>query len=147
MYLGEPITTAGGPLASLGKPQTVVFRQMPGYQWRLSTGLVITVLTGPGGGITLIDESAAPPDQPLGVATEDSREIGYTFNQSSHVNLDLEAPATACKGSFGADCWEYHYADGLTLRADFAPNGSADGVLREVTLAHDKLLQELHFDP
>ncbi len=144
MYLGEPLPTA---TAAMGKPQAVIFREMPGYQWRQSSGLVITVLTGANGGITLIDETAAPPDQPLGLATEDSREIGYTFNQSSHTGLALEAPSTLCKGTFGADCWEYHYDNDLMMRFDFAANGTADGSLREVTLANESLLQKLHLDP
>ena len=144
MYLGEPVATASG---ALGKPQTVIFRQMPGYQWRKSDGLVITVLTAPGGGITLIDETAPAADQPLGLAEEDSREFGFTFNQSSHADLDLDAPVAACKSNFGADCWAYQYDNGLTMRFDFAPSGNADGTLREVTLANEKLLQELHLDP
>lgn len=144
MYLGEPLSTAS---VAMGKPQAVIFREMPGYQWRQSTGLVITVLIGANGGITLIDETAAPADQPLGLATEDSREIGYTFNQSGHTNVALEAPSTLCKGNFGADCWEYHYDNDLTMRFDFAANGTADGSLREVTLANESLLQKLHLDP
>jgi len=145
MYLGEPIATASG---AMGKPQTVIFRQMPGYQWRLSTGLVVTVVTGPGGGIELIDETAAPPDQPLGLAEEDSSEFGFTFNQSTHADMDLEAPTTSCKGSFGADCWEYHYDHDVMMRADFATTGApTGGTLRELTLANESILHELHFDP
>jgi hypothetical protein len=145
MYLGEPVDTAS---LSLGKPQTVVYRQLPGYQWHLSTGLVITVVTGAGGGIKLIDETAAPADQPLGLATEGAREFGFTLNQSTHADLGLDAPSTACKGNFGADCWEYHYDNGLIMRTDFAGSGpAADGVLREVTLANESLLQQLNFNP
>ena len=144
MYLGEPVDTAS---LSLGKPQTVVFRQLPGYQWHLSTGLVITVITGPNGGIKLIDETAAPADQPLGLATEDSREFGFTFNQGSHTTLDLDAPSLACKGAFGADCWAYQYSNAVIMRFDFAGSDpTAGGVLREVTLADGALLQQLHFD-
>ena len=144
MYLGEPLATAS---AAMGKPQAVIFRQIPGYQWRRPTGLVITVLTSPGGGITLIDETAATADQPLGLGEEDSREYGFTFNQSTHVNLDVDAPSTACKGNFGADCWAYQYDNGLILRFDFAAGGAASGILREVTLANQSLLQKLQFDP
>jgi hypothetical protein len=143
MYIGEPLHTAA---ESLGKPETVVFRGTPGYAWRQADGLVITVLTGANGWITLIDETAAPPNQPTGVLEEDSRESGATFNQSSHADLDLQAQTTTCKGSAGAGCWQYHYDNDLVLRTDFAPNGTADGVLREMTLAHRSLLQQLHFD-
>ncbi len=143
MYIGEPFHTAE---SSLGTPQAVVFRGSPGYAWRRPDGLVITVLTAPNGWITLIDETAAPPAQPDDTVVEDSRESGFTLNQSSRTNLDLDAPATKCKGNFGADCWEFHYDNDLILRADFAPNGTADGVLRDITLAHDPLLQQLHID-
>jgi len=143
MYIGEPLHTAAD---ALGKPEAVVFRDTRGYAWRQSGGLVITVLTAPNGYITLIDETAAPPDQPTGVVDEDATESGFTFNQSSHTNLDLNAPVTRCKGSFGADCWQYHYDNDLILRADFAPSGHADGFLREMTLAKHALLQQLHFD-
>jgi hypothetical protein len=145
MYLGEPLDTAA---LSLGKPQTVVYRQLPGYQWHLSSGLVITVVTGQGGGIKLVDETAAPADQPLGLATEDSREFGFTLNQSTHADLGLDAPSTACKGNFGADCWEYHYDNGLIMRTDFSATGnSTGGTLREVTLANESFMQQLHFNP
>jgi hypothetical protein len=145
MYVGEPLATAS---IAMGKPKAVIFREMPGYQWRQSSGLVITVITGLDGGIALIDESATPPDQPLGLAGEDARESGFTFNQSGHANLNLDAPSTSCKGNFGADCWEYHYDNDLIMRMDFAANsGSTDGILREVTLAKQSLLQQLHFDP
>jgi hypothetical protein len=144
MYVGEPLATAS---MSLGKPQAVIFRQTPANQWRQASGLVITVITGPNGGITLIDESAAASDQPLGVAGEDARESGFTFNQSSHANLNLDAPSTSCKGSFGADCWEYHYDNDLIMRMDFAANGTPNGVLREVTLGKQSFLRQLQFDP
>lgn len=143
MYIGEPLHTAAD---ALGKPAAVVFRGQPGYAWRQSDGLVITVLTGPNGWITLIDETATPPDQPTGILDEDSRESGFTLNQSSHSDLALEAQATQCKGSFGASCWTYQYDNDLVMRTDFAPSGKTDGILREITLAHRPLLQQLHFD-
>lgn len=143
MYIGEPLHTAAD---ALGKPAAVVFRGAPGYAWRQSDGLVITVLTGANGWITLIDETATPPDQPAGIVDEDSRESGFTLNQSSRADLDLQTQPTQCKGSFGADCWAYHYDGNLVLRADFAPNGKADGTLREITLADRPLLQQLHFE-
>lgn len=143
MYIGEPLHTAAD---ALGKPAAVVFRGTPGYAWRQSDGLVITVLTGANGWITLIDMTAAPPDQPTGILDEDSRESGFTLNQSGRADLDLQTQPTQCKGNFGADCWAYQYDNDLLLRADFAPNGKADGVLREITLAHQPLLKQLHFD-
>ncbi|MGB6062642.1 MAG: hypothetical protein WBG27_13110 [Candidatus Aquilonibacter sp.] len=142
--MGEPLATA---TVEFGKPRTAIFREVPGYQWRKSSGLVVTVLTDPSGCITLIDETAAPPDQPVGRANEGAREIGYTFNLSSHVNVFLEAPGTLCKGNFGADCWEYQYDNDLRIRADFAASGAADGLLREVTLGKQSLMQQLHLDP
>jgi hypothetical protein len=143
MYIGEPLHTA---VDELGKPAAVVFRGTPGYAWRQSDGLVITVLTAPNGWITLIDVTAAPPDQPTGILDEDSTETGFTLNQSSRTDLNLKTQPTHCKGNFGADCWAYQYDGNLVMRADFAPNGKSDGVLREITLAHQPLLQQLHFD-
>ena len=107
------------------------------------------MLTARDGSITLVDETAPAGTQATGLVDEDMRESGLMFNQDSHVNLGgvLQAPVTSgCKSSFGADCWLYHYDRGVVLRADFAPSGSADGVLREVTLAEPALLQSLHFE-
>ena len=144
LFIGENFAAAQ---STLGKPQAVVFHQLPAYQWKQPSGLVITVLTGKDGSITLVDESAAAGDDPTGLAEEDSTESGLMFNKDTHATLALEAPATACKGSSGAGCWEYHYDRDVLMRADFAPAGQADGVLREVTLANASILQELHFDP
>jgi len=144
IFLGEPLA---GVSATLGAPAAVVFHDRHGYQWRQKSGLVITVLTSSSGEVELVDLTAAPSDQPPGVVDEDSQESGFTLNQSGYADLDLNAPDTACEGGFGAQCREYHYDGGLELRADFAPNGSAPGVLREMTLADDSLLHELHFDP
>lgn len=122
-----------------------MFRQLPAYQWKQTSGLVITVLTAKDGSITLVDESAAAADQPTGIAEEDSRFSGLMFNAGNHASLALEAPATDCKSSFGSQCFEYHYDRNVVMRADFAASGSADGILREVTLAPQSLLQELQF--
>lgn len=146
VFIGENLA---GAESLLGKPQPAIFRQVPALQWKQPSGLVITVLTARDGTVTLVDETAPAGTQPLGIVNEDMRETGVTFNQDSHVNVGtvLQAPVTGgCKSGFGADCWLYHYDRGVVLRADFAPSGSADGVLREVTLADPALLQQLHFD-
>jgi hypothetical protein len=144
LFIGENFSAAQ---AELGKPQAVVFRQMPAFQWKQTSGLVITVLTARDGTITLVDESAAPADQPTGLAEENSRITGLLFNAGDHSTLALDAPATTCKGSFGGDCSLYHYDRNVFLRVDFAPvAGSAGGVVREATLADQSLLQSLHFD-
>jgi hypothetical protein len=145
LAIGESLWTAQ---QILGKPQPAVFRQLPALQWKRPSGLVITVLTGKDGNIVLVDETAAAGDQPTAYVEENSRETDLVFNQDSHTNVNsaLQAPGTAgCKSSFGADCWEYQYDRGIVLRADFAPNGAADGVLRELTLADPSLLKQLHF--
>lgn len=126
-----------------------MFRQVPATQWKLPSGLVITVLTARDGTVTLVDETAAAGTQPTALVDEDMRETGLTFNQDSHANVGsvLQAPVTGgCKSSFGADCWLYHYDRGVVMRTDFAPSGQADGGLREVTLAVPSLLAQLHFD-
>ena len=146
VFIGENLE---GAVSLLGKPQPAIFRQVPAMQWKQSSGLVITVLTARDGSITLVDETAPAGVAPTGLIDEDMRESGLTFNQDSHVNVAtvLQAPVTSgCKSSFGADCWLYHYDRGVVLRADFAPSGKADGVLREATLAVPSLLQQLHFD-
>jgi len=144
LFIGENFAAAQDVM---GKPQTVIFHQLPAHQWKQSSGLVITVLTARDGTITLVDETAAPGDTPTGLVEEDARESGLMFNTGNHTDLALEAPSTPCKGSLGADCWEFHYDHDVLLRADFAPNGTADGVLREATLASQSLLQELHIGP
>ncbi len=142
LFIGENFSAAQ---SALGKPQTAVFRQLPAYQWKQPLGLVITVLTAKDGSIRLVDESASAADQPTGIAEEDSRITGLMFNAGSRASLALEAPATDCKSSFGSQCFEYHYDRNIVLRADFAAGAGADGVLREVTLAPQSLLQELQF--
>ncbi len=146
VFVGENLE---GAKSLLGKSQPAIFRQMPAQQWKQPSGLIITVLTARDGSITLVDETAAAGIQAVGLVDEDMRETYVTFNQDSHVNVGsvLTAPVTGgCKSSFGADCWLYHYDRGVVLRADFAANGSANGLLREVTLAQPALLQALHFD-
>lgn len=145
-FIGENFS---GAELLLGKPQQVIFRQVPASQWKQSSGLVITVITARDGTITLVDETAPAGTQALGIVNEDMRETGVTFNQDSHANVGtvLQAPVTGgCKSSFGADCWLYHYDRGVVMRADFAPSGSSDSVLRELTLANPSVLESLHFE-
>lgn len=141
--IGETLWTAQ---QLLGKPQPAIFRQVPALQWKQPSGLVITILTAKDGTVTLVNETSAVTDDPTGIAEEASRITGLMFNKDTHSSLALQAPSTPCKGSTGGDCWDYQYDRGVVMRAEFAANGQGDPVLREVTLADQSLLQQLHFD-
>ncbi|HEX8805641.1 MAG TPA: hypothetical protein VF741_01785 [Candidatus Aquilonibacter sp.] len=145
LFIGESLQTAN---LMLGKPQQVIFRQVPAWQWKQPSGLVITAIVGRDGTITLVDESAAPDNKTSGLAEEDSRESAMMFNADTHASLALQAPSTACKVNASADteCWEYQYDRGIVLRAQFTPDGQGDKVLRDVTLANPSLLAQLHID-
>lgn len=121
-----------------------MFRQVPAMQWKQPSGLVITVITAKNGSITLVNETSAAGDDPTGIVEEDSRVSGLMFNKDTHATLALQAPSTACKGSPGADCWDYQYDRGIVLRAEFTVDGQGDTVLRDATLADPSLLQQLH---
>jgi hypothetical protein len=139
VFIGENLSAAE---SMLGKSQAAIFHQLPARQWKQTSGLVITVLTAKDGSITLVNETTGVSDDPTGIAEEDSRISGLMFNKDTHASLALQAPSTPCKEST-TECWEYHYDRGVIMRADFAPSGQGDPVLREVTLAQPLLLQQL----
>jgi hypothetical protein len=141
LFIGENLA---GAQTLLGKPQPAVFRQLPAYQWKQPSGLVITIITAKDGSISMVNESAAPSDDPTGLAEEDSRISGLGFNKDTHASLALDAPATPCKATVGTECWEYQYNRGVVMRAQFTPDGQGDMVLRDVTLANPSLLEQLH---
>jgi hypothetical protein len=141
VFIGENFAASQ---SYLGKPQPAIFRQVPAFQWKQPSGLVITVIVARDGSITLVNETSATTDDPTGLALEDSRISGLMFNKDTHQSIALQAPATACTGSAGTECWDYHYDRGVVMRAEFAPDGQGDKVLREVTLAQPSLLQQLH---
>jgi hypothetical protein len=140
LFIGESLS---GAQTLLGKPQPAVYRQLPAYQWKQPSGLVITVVAK-GGSITLVNETAAPSDDPTGLAEEDSRISGLMFNKDTHASLALDAPANPCKATAGTECWEYQYDRGVVMRAQFTPDGQGDMVLRDVTLGNPPLLEQLH---
>ncbi|HEX8827986.1 MAG TPA: hypothetical protein VF778_07725, partial [Xanthobacteraceae bacterium] len=145
LFIGESLQTSH---LMLGTPQPAIFRQVPAWQWKRPSGLVITAIVGHDGTITLINETAAPDDNATGLAEEDSRESAMMFNADTHASLALQAPSTACKGgaAAGTQCWEYQYDRDTVLRAQFTPDGQGDTVLRDVTVASPSLLAQLHID-
>lgn len=106
-------------------------------QWTNSYGGSVTVLAGPDGHITLIDEIAGAHE------LRDIKAAGFggVLGESGHVNFEFSGQTQptindSCgAGLVGSPCFAYTLPGGVELVANFGKdNGTADWALSELVL-------------